>query len=129
MASTYYTLNPDNSIATASIPTEQPDGLSHRFSDDCLETNREIVRGYDGKLYFTGEEPVKSPEEIAEEQAVKRIAEIKSELTRLDAVSARPLRAIAAGVATTADQSRLESIESQAQALRDELAELEAGNG
>lgn len=30
-----------------------------RFAEDCIETEKNIVTGFDGKLYFEGEEPVK----------------------------------------------------------------------
>lgn len=45
-------------------------------------------------------------------------------LAAIDAASARPLRAIAAGTATQADNDRLTELEAQAAALRAEMASL-----
>ena len=58
-----------------------------------------------------------------------RRAEIESELTAIDAASARPLRAILAattsgGAADPADVAKLAELEAQAKALREELATL-----
>lgn len=54
-----------------------------------------------------------------------RIAEIKSRLGVIDALSARPLRAIIAGTATDVDKQKLTDLETEAQTLRAELATLE----
>ena len=56
-----------------------------------------------------------------------RRAEIEAELTAIDAVSARPLRAIMAattsgGTADPADTAKLAELEAQAKALREELS-------
>ena len=49
---TFYTIDSEGNIeASASV----------RFSVDCLETEQEIVRGWDGRLYFAGEEPPLDP--------------------------------------------------------------------
>ena len=63
---------------------------------------------------------VKSPEPTTEE----KIAELKQQLSALDLQAVRPLRAIAAGTATDEDKSRLAKIESKAEALRAEIANL-----
>ena len=55
----YYTTDPNDGSIAASA--------DFRFSDDCLETERAIVRGYDGKLYFSDECPVK-PDELARKE-------------------------------------------------------------
>jgi len=88
----------------------------------------EVVRGYDGRLYKAGEEPVKSAEEIAAEQAEQRRAEILAELDRIDRASARSARAILAAQAegkepVNADMQMLLTYEAEAQALREELRE------
>lgn len=72
---------------------------------------------------------VDPPAPTAEELAVIRAAAIRSELTAIDAASARPLRAILAAQAAgqtpaQADTDRLAELEAQAVALRTELAEL-----
>ena len=59
--------------------------------------------------------------------AAIRRAEIESELTAIDAASARPLRAILAattsgGTADPADTAKLAELEAQAKALREELS-------
>ncbi len=54
----------------------------------------------------------------------QRRAEILGELATLDAASARPLRALALGTATDADQARLAELDARAASLRQELATL-----
>lgn len=71
------------------------------------------------------------PAPTAEQLAAARIAEIKAELTAIDAASARPLRAVLAattsgGTADPADVARIAELEAQAVTLRAELAGLEA---
>lgn len=58
--------------------------------------------------------------------AAARSAEILEVLRIIDAASARPLRAILVGSATDADRARLTDLDSQATALRAELASLES---
>ena len=62
---TYYTTNPDNSIAASS---------DSKFAWNCLETEHQIVRGYDGKLYFADDAP-KKPEELIRQE---RVAEFEA---------------------------------------------------
>ena len=69
------------------------------------------------------ERPAK-PEPTAEEAAEARAREIMAELEELDAKAARPMRAMLAGTSTDEDKASLEEIESNAQALREELASL-----
>lgn len=57
----------------------------------------------------------------------RRRAEVVARLAALDTASARPLRAIIAGTATPDDHSRLAAIETEAGALRAELADLIQG--
>lgn len=70
-------------------------------------------------------------EEIEEERAAllnspsSRIAEIKRKLTRLDAQTIRPLRAILAGTSTYKDKDKLEEIEVEAEKLREEMNRLQ----
>ncbi|MEZ7197036.1 hypothetical protein [Pseudodesulfovibrio karagichevae] len=52
--------------------------------------------------------------------------DVKAELAALDMAAVRPLRAVAAGTATTDDTDKLAALESQAATLRAELAALES---
>ncbi|MHA6478898.1 phage tail protein [Stutzerimonas sp. KH-1] len=62
----------------------------------------------------------------AAELTARRRAELLAKLSAVDAASARPLRAILVGSATDADRARLTDLDSQATALRAELASLES---
>ena len=62
--------------------------------------------------------------ELTNEQQVQFL---KRQLNELDLQAVRPLRAIAAGTATDEDKSRLAEIESKAEELRAEIAELGEG--
>lgn len=64
---------------------------------------------------------VEPPEPTTEDKIFK----LKQQLAALDLQAVRPLRAIAAGAATDEDKSRIDEIESKAEALRSEIAELE----
>ena len=55
----------------------------------------------------------------------QEIISIKQELTQIDAQSARPLRAIAAGTATDEDRARLAELESKSAQLRIKIREAE----
>lgn len=81
------------------------------------------VEDENGKLIDIIETPL-SQEEINRQ----RIGEIKRQLAELDAQAIRPLRAVAAGTATDADTDNLREIETQAEILRAELAELGGGD-
>jgi hypothetical protein len=59
-----------------------------------------------------------------EELAAQRKAEILFHLSKIDAASVRPLRAIAQGEAVQADTDKLAELDSEAAALRAELAVL-----
>lgn len=67
--------------------------------------------------------------ETAVERAARlkrlRAAEIARRFAEIDRERIRPLAAIAAGTATDEDRDKLARLETQAQALREELAELE----
>ncbi|SIS49792.1 hypothetical protein [Insolitispirillum peregrinum] len=56
--------------------------------------------------------------------ADRRRAEVLARLMDLDTISTRPLRAITAGTATPEDHARLTALETEASALRIELASL-----
>ena len=69
---TYYTLNEVGQIH---------EYANWKFSEHALETDREIDYGYDGRLYFVGDEPQKSLEEAKAEKLV----EISAEYLKFDA--------------------------------------------
>lgn len=58
------------------------------------------------------------------EPVVDRTAEIHTRLAAIDAEAIRPLRAIAAGTATTIDRDKIAALETEAAELRQELAEM-----
>ena len=64
---------------------------------------------------------------IDAEPVVDRTAEIYARLAAIDAEAIRPLRAIAAGTATTIDRGKIVALETEAAELRRELAEMPAG--
>ena len=70
-------------------------------------------------------EPVETAEEKQARENRLRAAEIKRRLKAIDAERIRPLAAIVAGNATDYDSDKLSALESEAQALRAELAGLE----
>jgi hypothetical protein len=47
------------------------DKANFKYAEDCLQTDKNIVRGYDGGLYFEDEEPEKPQEIIDKENALK----------------------------------------------------------
>lgn len=57
----FYRLDKDNNIV---------DSAHFKYADNCLETDKNIVRGYDGHLYFEGTEPQKPQELIEQEKMV-----------------------------------------------------------
>ena len=61
---------------------------------------------------------------IDAEPVVDRTAEIYTRLAAIDAEAIRPLRAIAAGTATTIDRGKIAALETEAAELRHELAEM-----
>lgn len=63
------------------------------------------------------------PTEPAAQAAAEPTVSIKNQLADIDYQSVRSLRAIAAGTATEEDRSVLNSLEEQAQSLRQQLAE------
>lgn len=83
----------------------------------CKYNNYAIVE--DGEYYKTQE--VVFPEPGIPEQ----IAKLKNEITDLDRRAIRPLRAIAAGIATEEDRAFLMEIETQAEIVRAKIRALE----
>lgn len=64
-------------------------------------------------------------DEIKKQYIRKKIADIDEQLTKIDARSARSIRAILAETATTEDREFLTNLETQAELLRDKRKELE----
>lgn len=79
-------------------------------------TDDELEQGYDGGWYYKGEAPEK-PGDV-------RKAEILARLEAIDSESARPIRAVALGTATDYDKEKIQALEAEAVALREELAGL-----
>ena len=95
----------------------------------CTIETGAYERGYDAQLYKAGTAPQKTPEQLAQEEADARRAEILQELADLDAQGARASRGIALAYTAgetpdAADVERLTEIENSAKALRTELAAL-----
>ena len=72
MKKTYYTTDKDGKITQSA---------NWKFADDALETEKEIVRGRDGQLYFAGEEPQITLEELKQ----SKLAEISAAYAQYDA--------------------------------------------
>ena len=53
---------------------------SFKVDDTFIETNKNIVRGFDGKLYFEGE---RTEEELAEEKRQQELIEKQREIDKL----------------------------------------------
>ena len=86
---TYYTKNHNGQINQTA---------AFKFADDALETDREIVRGYDGGLYFAGEEP--DDTQYAHKMEIQaQIAALQDKLRQYDYIGIK----IATGRATADD--------------------------
>lgn len=86
-----------------------PGGREIDLSDYILDANGNLILDSD---------------KIAQRMVTERTGEILRRLDEIDSESIRPLRAVSAGTATDEDKSRLSGLESEAQALREELAVL-----
>lgn len=109
---TYITTDAEGNI-TASADWEFPDS---RF------TNKEVVRGKNGQLYFEDSIPPSQRINPLEVTVNAELGRIDATLAALDAQSARPLRAILSGVGTEYDENKLKELEQQAAVLREERA-------
>lgn len=83
----------------------------------------DIETGSQRSIPMTAEE-IAAIEDAAQKLPSQRIDEIKERLAQIDIDSVRPLRAIAAGSHTQFDSDKLASLDSEAAALRAELASL-----
>jgi hypothetical protein len=123
---------PNNSTSTA--PTIQEGFIpswngtaweqveNHQGQEGYLDGRPHTIKDYGPLPAGFGEAP---PPPTAAEAARTRRAEIMAELDRIDRASLRPLRAIAKGVATEEDTTKLAELEARAGELRAELAELD----
>ena len=99
---------------------------------NSVYTDKTVVRGKDGQLYFEGDiNPVDVVKEIDEldqnsEEYIRlqKIEDIKRRLIEIDNESIRPLRAKTASIATLEDMDKLLDLEQEAEKLREELKEL-----
>lgn len=87
----------------------------------------DVVQGIDGKLYKAGDEPAPTQADLDAAYAAK----IKTELQAIDAQSGRPARAVALAMVKglkpdPEDVAKLEELEAQALALREELRPITA---
>jgi len=80
MKKTYYHLSPDGTIAGRSSDIY----ICPLTHEPALETDREIVLGYDGKLYFADEAPIKPEELIQQELSTQARAQRDSLLAATD---------------------------------------------
>lgn len=80
----------------------------------------------DGRWYLKGYAPMKTEEEKAQEEAERRMREIKTELYELDLQAIRPLRAILAGTQTEEDLEKIKEIETMAKELRIKIQPLKS---
>lgn len=105
----------------------------HKLGAACLQDYKDIKSGAIvppvNELYSQVNEWLESNEwqELPSDFGVQpqtteqRIAEIESRLTELDALSLRPLRAIAAGSAEQYDHDKLSELDAESETLRVEL--------
>ena len=75
-----------------------------------------MVDNGDGTFTVSDKDPVALAE--------KRVAEIYTRLSEIDVESVRPIRAVTAGTATAFDTDKLAALDTEAEALRLELASL-----
>lgn len=87
-------------------------GMTEMDVEQCSWNNGWYLKGY---------VPSKPQKLIIEE----RIKDFKNRLEELDEQSARPLRAILSGVGTDEDKQKLLDIETEAQALRQRIKDLQ----
>lgn len=109
----FYRLDKNNNII---------DNANFKYADDCLETDKNIVRGFDGKLVFEEEtkkqEYLKAKQEFETNQTKQnRISEIKQ---RLEKLNKDFIQSMIGAIIPDIEEKRAEFI-----SLHNELRELE----
>ena len=115
---------------TGWIEIDKGDGdRYHHAQGNYLERGLTDENGIYNYMLIGGKAVERSDEhkaaDVDKHAATIRAAEIKRELTNIDAERIRPLAAIATGTATDYDRQKLAKLEVRAAALRSELAEVE----
>ena len=87
------------------------------YQKDLVKTDWVEMTAAEWELYMN---PPKTDYELAAERA----ADIHTRLSEIDVESVRPLRAVTAGTATAFDTDKLAALDTEAEALRLELASL-----
>lgn len=108
---TYYTQKKGQITASAEYP----------FDYEAIKTDKKIVHGPDGQLYFEGEIPddiIKAAEVVDERDA------IMLEITKIDLGCIRPIRAILRGNPLPEEQYWLDKYGQEAETLRARLREI-----
>lgn len=115
---TFYRLDKNNNII---------DSADFKYSEDCLETEKNIIRGFDGKLIF--EEETKTEKYLTEKQEFetlqnkqKQIAEIKTWFEEYDNQVKQYERCKRLGIEFDKDIVKLDT---QAKAYQEELRKLD----
>ena len=92
----FYRLDENNNIT---------DSANFKYANDCLETEKNIIRGFDGKLMF--EEETKTQEYLIEKQNFetkqenqKRIAELTQQLEKTDYIANKLAEAVSKYIST-----------------------------
>lgn len=67
---TYYRKNTDGSVM---------DFSAGKYADDCLETEKEVIRAWNGLYYIEGEEP-EMPEDVAAAKALEEAKEQRADI-------------------------------------------------
>lgn len=108
----------DGAVAEVLPPGAKLSAYSPEFQAECVICPADVLPGwtYDGKTFSAPATGVDNE---------TRKAAILARLDEIDALSVRPLRAIRRGRDTEADHSRLDALDAEADALRDELRTLQ----
>jgi hypothetical protein len=117
------------------IYLKKPYGTIEQFSDDrthALNVDKELLGESFGTVYREHELPDEdklslgliTQKEIDDKNRAQRIFAIKDELSLVDSQTMRPLRAKIAGTSTAYDDNKLIELETYADTLRKELANL-----
>jgi len=87
-------------------------------------TESDVTSGLVREIALTPDEIAESAARAAQQVRTARADDISWRLLEIDRAAIRPLRAIAAGTGTGDDMAKLSALETEAEALRAELAAL-----